>query len=36
MHIDEQTMMVDVHSEFASDDAPLKIDALDVVTHDVN
>ena len=29
-------MMVDVHSEFASDDAPLKMDALDAVTHDVN
>ena len=33
--MDERGIAVLVHDEFASDDAPLEIDALVVVTHDV-
>ena len=35
VQMDEQGVDVDVHNEFASDDASLEVDALDVVTHDV-
>ena len=33
--MDERDTDVLVHDEFASDDAPLEVDALEVVTHDV-
>ena len=33
--MDEHGVDVTVHNEFASDDVSLKIDALEVVTHDV-
>ena len=35
MQVDEHDTDVLVHDEFASDDAPLDVDALEVVTHDV-
>ena len=35
MQIDEQGVDITVHDEFASDDASLEVDALDVVTPDV-